>query len=78
MEWLNQLVYLFDVENILFNKFEITTITDTGLKAECYGEKVDKSRHELKIGIKSATYHMLNVEENPREPGYQVQIVFDI
>jgi SHS2 domain-containing protein len=78
VEWLNQLVYLFDVEHILFKDFDITTIVDTRIQARCYGEKVDKSRHELKIGIKSATYHMLKIEENPREPGYQIQVLFDI
>ena len=75
VEWLNELVYLFDAEQMLFKRFDITELTDTGLKARCYGERVDKSRHEIKIGIKSATYHMLKVEQNDR---YQVQVLFDI
>ncbi len=78
VEWLNELVYVFDVENIVFKRFGIITLTDTELKACCYGEKVDKSRHELKIGIKSATYHLLKVEKNPDRAGYRVQVLFDI
>ena len=73
--WLNELVYLFDTEQILFKRFDIHDLIDTELKACCYGEKVDKSRHELKIGIKSATYHMLKVENNSQ---YQVQVLLDI
>ena len=77
VKWLNELVYLFDAELILFTRFHIGTLTDTGFQARCYGEKVDKSRHELKRGIKSATYHMLKVEKK-NDYDYQVQVLFDI
>ena len=75
VEWLNELIYLFDTENIIFNKFDITHLTNTQLKARIYGEKVDSSRHELKTGVKAATYHMLKVKKNN---GYQAQVLFDI
>ena len=73
--WLNELIYLFDVENILFKRFDITQLNHTHLKARAYGEKVDRSRHELKIGVKAATYHMLKIEKNN---GSKVQVIFDI
>lgn len=73
--WLNELIYLFDTENIIFNRFDITRLTNTQLKARIYGEKVDSSRHELKTGVKAATYHMLKVKKNN---GYQAQVLFDI
>ena len=75
VEWLNQLIYLFDTENIIFNRFDITQLNRTQLKARTYGEKVDSSRHKLKTGVKAATYHMLKVEKTN---GYQVQVLFDI
>ncbi len=75
VEWLNELIYLFDVENIIFKRFDITKINHTQLKARSYGEKVDKSRHKLKTGIKAATYHMLKVDKND---GCKVQVLFDI
>ena len=75
VEWLNELIYLFDTENILFKRFDITDLTDTRLKARSYGEKVDSSKHKLKIGVKAATYHMLKVA---RDNGCQVQVLFDI
>ncbi len=77
VEWLNELIFLFDSEQLLFKRFHINTLTDTGLKARCYGEKVDKSRHELKTGIKSATYHMLKVEKK-NDNDYRVQVLFDV
>ena len=75
VEWLNELIYLFDVENIIFNRFDITRLNNNYLEARIYGEKVDSSRHKLKTGVKAATYHMLKVEKNN---GYQAQVLFDI
>lgn len=73
--WLNELVYRFDTEAILFKRFDIIQLDDTHLKARGYGEKVDSSRHKLKIGVKAATYHMLKVDKND---GCRVQVLFDI
>ena len=73
--WLNELIYLFDVDNILFKRFEITRLSKTHLKARNYGEKVDTARHKLKLGIKAATYHMLRIEKGRTT---KVQVIFDI
>lgn len=73
-EWLNSLIYFFDVETLIFKKFEISEFDGYQLKAMCYGEKYGPSRHHLKIGIKSATYHMLKVDKEKN----QVQVIFDI
>ena len=75
VEWLNELIYLFDVENILFKRFDITQLNNTQLKARSYGEKVDSTKHKLKMGVKAATYHMLKVD---RSDGCKVQVLFDI
>ena len=75
VEWLNELIYLFDTENILFKRFDITGLNNTQLKARSYGEKVDNSKHKIKTGVKAATYHMLKVDKGD---GYKVQVLFDI
>ncbi len=75
VEWLNELIYIFDVENILFNRFEVVEIESDRLTARAYGEKVDPIRHEVKLGVKAATYHMLRIEKNN---GYKLQVIFDI
>jgi SHS2 domain-containing protein len=75
VEWLNELVYQFDTEGIVFKRFDIIQLNSTHLKARSYGEKIDSSRHKLKIGVKAATYHMLKVEKNN---GCRVQVLFDI
>ena len=73
--WLNELIYLFDTENIIFKRFDITQLNHTQLKARSYGEKVDSSKHSLKTGVKAATYHMLKVDQ---DDGGKVQVLFDI
>jgi len=75
VEWLNELVYQFDTEGIIFKRFDIIQLDNTHLKARSYGEKVDSSRHKLKTGVKAATYHMLKVDKND---GCKVQVLFDI
>jgi SHS2 domain-containing protein len=75
VEWLNELIYQFDTEGIIFKRFDIIRLDSTRLKARSYGEKVDKSRHKLKIGVKAATYHMLKVDKGD---GCKVQVLFDI
>ncbi len=73
--WLNELVYHFDTEGIIFKRFDISQLDDTHLKARGYGEKADSSKHTLKREVKAATYHMLEVVKNN---GCRVQVLFDI
>ena len=75
VKWLNELIYLFDVDNILFNRFDITQLSNSQLKARSYGEKVDSSKHKIKTGVKAVTYHMLKIN---KDNGCQVQVLFDI
>ncbi len=75
VEWLNEFIYLFDTENILFTRFDVTKLNNTQLKARSYGESVDSSRHKLKTGVKAATYHMLKID---KDNGCRVQVLFDI
>ena len=75
VEWLNELIYQFDTEGIIFKRFDIIRLDSTRLKARSYGEKVDKLKHKLKIGVKAATYHMLKVDKGD---GCKVQVLFDI
>ncbi len=73
-EWLNSLLYLFDVETLLFVRFDISHLDENSLQAVCYGERYDPFRHHLKLGVKAATYHMLKVDRAKN----QVQVIFDV
>jgi SHS2 domain-containing protein len=73
-QWLNILLYYFDVETLIFERFDILEFGEKHLAAVCYGEKYDPRRHQLKTGIKSATYHMLEVDKEKNT----VQVIFDV
>jgi SHS2 domain-containing protein len=73
-EWLNQLIYYFDAELLLFKQCEIREFDGHNIKAVCYGEKVDLSRHEIKVGVKAATYHMMKIDLQQK----QVEVILDI
>ena len=76
VEWLNELLYAFDAEHIVFKSFWIDTLSDNHLKATCRGAQIDPGQHQIKREIKAATYHMLDI--NREDSGYKAQIIFDI
>jgi SHS2 domain-containing protein len=72
-EWLNHLLYILDVEHLLFKKFEVK-IDKLSLTATYSGEKFDPERHKILIGVKSATYYLLEVTKAKR----RVRVIFDV
>jgi protein archease len=76
VSWLNELLYMFDVEGIIFKRFDILELTNTRLKADAYGEKAEASRHKLRSGVKAATYHMLRVSED--RDRWRIRVIFDV
>ena len=75
VSWLNELLFICEVERILFKRFDISELNETRMLAKCYGEKINLKRHKIKAEIKAATYHMLKIEEGK---GVRVQVLFDI
>lgn len=73
-EWLNRLLYFFDVEMLLLKRFDIKKFDGTTLQTECWGEKFDSSRHTIKTGVKSATYYLLRVDKEKNT----VRVILDI
>ena len=74
--WLNELLYLHEVEGFVAADFSIQEITDTRLRAEVWGERMDRARHPLVGHVKAATYHLLQVR--PAGGGWQAEVVLDV
>ena len=74
--WLNELVFLFDTEYLLFRAFEIDAFTETSLHGRASGEPYDAQRHELSSAVKAVTWHEAAVERI--EDGYKARVIFDI
>jgi SHS2 domain-containing protein len=61
VDWLNDLVFLFEGERVVCRRFAFTEWSPTGFRAEAFGEPVDERRHEPRDLVKAATYHGLSV-----------------
>lgn len=59
--WLSELLFLHETQHLLFAKFEVR-VRGTSLRANAWGETIDKRKHELKLAIKAVTYHRLSVD----------------
>ncbi len=76
INWLNELIFLFDTEYLIFRQFEIDDLSETCLHAFVYGEPYDARRHDLGSAIKAATWHDAAVGQV--EGGYRATVIFDI
>lgn len=79
VDWLNELLYRFEVRNVLFARAEVAVDERDGrwwLTATVTGEAFDPARHPSRVLVKSATYHGLHVTHD--EGTWRARIVFDI
>ncbi|MGA9138851.1 MAG: archease [Methanocella sp.] len=76
-DWLSELLYLSEVDFLVFSKFEVKITKDDEyrLQGKAYGEKV-RPGHEVFLHIKAVTYHDLRVEK--RNNIYEAQVLLDI
>jgi SHS2 domain-containing protein len=78
--FLSELVYLFEMEGMLFSEFdvEVDAPEDSGRKVvrvTARGEPRDPSRHQLDSPVKAITQHMLAVDRTGE--GWTATIVMD-
>ena len=76
VSWLDELLYNFYTKQLIFFKFQIDTLTATGLVAHAFGRPVGANRNRLKTEIKAATYSDLKIVATA--DGYSVNIIFDV
>jgi len=74
VDWLTELLYLHDVEGLVFGEFEVRI--NKKLVGYAYGEKYDRQKHGYGIEIKAVTYHMLEIKRNKK--GVTIKVLFDI
>ena len=76
VNWLNELIYLFEAKGEVFKDFQIISIRETELKARAMGEKINPEKHRFHREVKAATYHQLRIEQTVN--GWRAQVIFDI
>jgi len=74
-DWLDELLYRFEVGRRLFSEFQIA-FSGNRLSGTARGEKIDTRRHQLQHEIKANTYHELKVwQEGGR---WYARVIVDI
>ncbi len=72
VDWLNELLYLHEVERVVIVEVAFERLTETQLEAEVRGTPVG----ERLAQIKAVTFHNLVVTSGP--DGYEAELVFDV
>jgi len=76
VDWLSELLYLHDVENLLFKGFKVESVGEDGLRAIVKGEPFQEGVHVIKTEVKAVTYHQIEVRQ---ENGHwRAQVIFDL
>lgn len=76
VHWLNELIFLFDTEGLLFSRFEVESINEGHMEATVQGESYDQDRHSIKTTLKAATYHQLEVIRG--DGTWKARVIFDV
>lgn len=80
VDWLSELLFLFEVEEIVFGEFRVEEIRkvegEYSLKARVAGEKCDPECHPFETEIKAVTYNQLELEKTVE--GWVAQVVVDL
>jgi SHS2 domain-containing protein len=81
-DWLSELLFLHDAENLIFSKFvvRINQKLTKGqkryyLEALVFGEEFNQSIHEQRTEVKAVTYHMMDIKFNN---SYILQVILDV
>lgn len=72
VEWLSELAYWAEMEQLIFTKFELSAVAPTHLEGTVHGGRAP----ELQKHIKAVTYHNLQIIQS--EAGLEATVVFDV
>ena len=77
-KFLNELIFLKDVEGLLFSKFNVKIKQNKKyvLSAKLAGEKINHKRHELRNDVKAVTMHLFEIKQIGKN--FKATVVLDI
>ena len=76
-EWLEEIIFLKDAEDLFFKEFEIEFDDENKrLKAKARGEKINPEKHGINVDVKAVTMYRFNLERT--ETGWEAFIVLDL
>jgi SHS2 domain-containing protein len=80
VDWLSELLYVFEVDEIVFREFRVEKISEEdgeySITAKALGEEFYPESHPFETEIKAVTYNQLEIRKT--DEGWKAQIVVDI
>lgn len=76
VNWINECLYLHDIEGFVIRDVDRPRLDRGRVHAMLRGEPVEPERHPRGILVKAATYHGLELNQEPRR--VSVRLVLDI
>jgi len=76
VNWLRELLYLWNGNELLVSHVSIDHLTETGLSARVQVEPFDPACHAIRHEIKAVTYHQIQVSSSA--DGWTSTIIFDV
>jgi Uncharacterized conserved protein len=80
VDWLSELLYLFEVDEIVFREFRVEKIREEkgeySITAQALGEKYSLESLPFETEIKAVTYNQLEITKTA--DGWKAQVVVDI
>jgi SHS2 domain-containing protein len=76
INWLNEILFFFDTEGMVFAEFSVDSWTPFEIVGHARGERLDIDRHEFRTAVKAATYHQF--ESHPTPGGWEFRIFVDV
>lgn len=74
VNWLNELLSLSSVKELIFNDFKIGKLDENNLEAQAFGQDIQD--YKVNVEIKAATYHTLKLAQT--ESGWNAEVIFDV
>jgi SHS2 domain-containing protein len=74
--WIDECLYVLEIEGFAARGVEMTVCTDTLAHGVLHGEPFDAGRHRVGTVVKGATYHQVAVER--RGEAHEARIIVDI
>ena len=76
VNWLNECLYVHEIEGFAVARVEVDTCRDGLVHGLLHGEPLDTARHRLGTIVKAATHHRVEVRES--EGRIDVRVIVDV
>jgi SHS2 domain-containing protein len=74
--WIDESLYVHEIEGFVVGSVELTTCTDTLAHGLLHGEPLDPGRHRVGTVVKGATYHQVGVAS--QHGVWETRVIVDV